>query len=243
MDIPVLEKRMFNITTKFELNLQKATPAEASMASTYAVKNRVPAVVVSPELFLMSVNETAMKRAQYKIIVAVDFEHLGKNYALDKIRDLPEEIIDADGFDILLTPKVTMIETNNEMKSLTTFLKQRNPLAEIRWVVGFQTWESETLESVLSKAKDNPASYIRTDPNCHTPIDIEKHHEYVDIIKGFVATPIKLSGNIDWKTLNSLKDKVGRFDVTVSQARSIITTANNPNNEEQLEMGFMKEQG
>ena len=41
-------------------------------------------------------------------------------------------------------------------------------------------------------------------------------------IKNIISTPIKLCGNVDYRTIKELSSKVARFDVSIKQARHII---------------------
>ena len=209
-----------NIGTKLELNVQKANPADATAAGTFAIKGKIPVIVVSPDMFIPILQDRNMKYANYKIIVAVDFNNLGKAYAFDKIRDLPAEVLGADGFDVLLTPRRTDIESSKEMKEISAFFKKSNPLCEVRWVLG-RGWSEENLITILNKAKSIPANYIRTDSNLVTQVSIEDHKKDIERIRLAVPTPIKISGNVDLETFKAFSNKVARFDVSMTQARAL----------------------
>ncbi len=233
---------MLQLTTKMEINIQDANPAEAASASTFIVKNRIPAIIVSPESFMVAVSEKQIKRAQYKLIVAVDLENKGKNFGLDKIRDLPNEVLTADGFDILLTPMATNKETGNEMKALAEFLTKANNLTEIRWVIGSRVWDKDSINNVIEHAKAHPASFIRTDPNLDGSATPEDHFNDIERIKKEIATPIKVSGNINRDIMETLHGKAKRFDVTMTQARSIIAprVEKEPSNQQEFEFPPLK---
>ena len=75
---------MHSISTKFELNLA-GTGVEINSATTFAVKNRIPTIVVNPDLCMNAMvdRQTRMKmQPPYKIIVAIDFEKNGINYII-----------------------------------------------------------------------------------------------------------------------------------------------------------------
>ena len=112
---------MLQLTTRMEINVTaKTVAADIGQLSTFVVKNRVPVVVTDPQ-FLETITLDRLKfgggrtgRLAYKIICTVDFPR-GKAYALEKLRDLPENVIFlADGFDILLTGGRSAHQTRQE---------------------------------------------------------------------------------------------------------------------------------
>ena len=216
---------LFDITGKFEINLHQSRGADIVGVGNFLVKNRISAVVLPHELFESMVIDKQVKMAQYKIIISIDFEQNGKNYALDKFRDLPPYALEADGYDIMLTPGVNDIQTNNEMKAIIQFIRRLNPLAEFRWVMNTRRMERSEIRKMLEKAKVHPVDAIRTDPNVSNTVDISEHVKDVNYIRKYLSRPIKVSGGVTYEVFDKLKSKVSKFDVTVQQAQAILHAA------------------
>ena len=223
---------MFRGSSRFEINLFESTGVEVATASTYAIKNRVPSIVVSPNLFAFAVLDKSTKMAQYKIIVAIDFENLGKNYAIDKLRDLPQEVLGSDGFDVLITPNRTEMETMNELKGIKAFLQQSNPLAEIRWVID-ERWNDEDKIKILECAQKVPVNYIRINPNLTGKVG--EHEKTIELVKKHTPFKMKISGNVNFETYSELEgdQKIALFDVNLAQAKAIIAAAQEPKKEQE----------
>lgn len=210
----------FQVTAKLEVNLlnSKTNP---EYVSDFLIKNRIPAVVTSPEYVTQMVLSRAARRGQYKIICALDFP-LGAKFALDKIFHAHPDMASADGYEILLTRNRRGIESKNEMKALYEFLKMNNSFAEIRWCLGALTRNEEDVLSILKNMSGFPPSFVRTDSHLVSPrVSIELHKKHVDLVSAQVPYPIKVSGNVDLETINALKG-VKRFDVSIEQAEALI---------------------
>lgn len=221
---------IYSISTKFEINLQGSQASDMGSAGTYVMQNKIPVMIVNPELFMAATVDRQMKirgtTPPYLIIVAIDFAGNGRNYAMDKIKQLPKEILEADGYDIMISHGRNEIETRKEMIALNDFFKQLNPLLQIRWVLGCRTQKTESIKTIIKMAKSLPASYIRTDNNVTLPnMDLKNHIVDVKMIRDSMATPIKVSGNVNWETYKTLRKDVARFDVSIAQARNILKDA------------------
>lgn len=220
---------MFDITTRFEVNVLRGANVanDFNNLSNFMVKHRVPALVVDPSFIQPVLIERGRFRAQYKIIVAVDFD-TGKRYAMEKMRPLPQEIFHADGLDILLSANRPDKESFNEMKILSDFIKiSVNPAFEIRWVLGLRKRSYEEVSNIVLNIKKIAAPiFVRTDINLDSPgLTLEKHSADIEFIRKSVGAPIKLCGNIDLATITKLKSQVSRFDVSVTQAKKIAREA------------------
>lgn len=220
---------MFDITTRFEVNVLRGANVanDFNNLSNFLVKHRVPALVVDPMFIQPVLIERMRFRAQYKIIVAVDFD-TGRRYAMEKLRPLPQEIFKADGLDILLSANRADKESFNEMKVLHDFIKNSiNPMIEIRWVLGLRSRAYEDVANIMINLKKIPApTFVRTDINLVSPDhNMEQHAVDIDFIKSAVGAPIKLCGNVDLATISKFKGQVARFDVSVSQAKKIAKEA------------------
>ena len=71
------------ITSKLELNLlnQRTSP---EFVCDFAIKHRIPAIVIPPDLVAPVLTRRMIRSGQFKIIVALDFPN-GKNFAMDKL--------------------------------------------------------------------------------------------------------------------------------------------------------------
>lgn len=216
---------MFQITSKLEINLLKNSGRvdfSGSQLSTFIIKNKIPAVVCSPELVEIVAVDRSQFSYAYKIYCAVDFDD-GRNYGLDKVRNLPRSCLLADGFEIRLTAGRNEKETLNEMRGLTEFFKQINVSKEIRWALSLRGTPPSQFDNCLKNVKKWPASMIRTDVNVDSPLaSLESHVVDVSVVRNFTNFPVKISGDVDYDTVVSLMSDVARFDVSLDQARSII---------------------
>lgn len=216
---------MFDVTTRLEVNIVRGKTASTDMASmsNFVIKYRVPTVVVDPQFVEQIMIERQRYRGSYKIICTVDFDN-GKNYAMDKLRSIPKAALAVDGFDILVTDGKTDKESLNELKAISEFLKKAvDPLKEIRWTLGMRLRQTNDLLNIMKHLKTYPAAFIRTDHNLIAQnLTLEKHENDVKFIKSHVGTPIKVCGNVDVETIRSLRGKVSRFDVSMTQATRIL---------------------
>lgn len=211
---------MSNPSTKFEINLIGGTNSDLTTGILFAHKNNCPAVVVPQQLIPNAIIERQRMRSGFKIILAVDFENKGRNYAINKFRDLSQDAFAVDGYDILLTPDKTMIELGNEMKALKEFLRNINSLTEIRWTINSQ-WDKKYIETVAKLAGKEPGNFIRTDINISNNISVDKHVKNVKLISKHCPTPVKVSGGIDFDAFKKLDNRVARFDISASQGHNI----------------------
>lgn len=211
------------ITSKLEINLldAKTTP---QIVSNFAIKYKVPAIVASPEYIAPLIAYRATMGGGYKIICALDFPK-GMNYAMDKLFRANPDFVGADGFEILLSDDKSEVESKNELKAIHSYLKANRPTSEIRWCLRMHTADVERTKGILKNMKTFPPSFVRVDPHLETPkATSESMTEQAALIQEFVPYPIKLSGNIDFNTLQKLEKTRGvkRFDVTMQQAEFII---------------------
>jgi len=215
----------YQFTSKLEINLfnPKTNP---QFVSDFAIKYKIPTIVAAPEYIAPLVVHKVTMGGTYRLICALDFPK-GTNYAMDKLFRTNPDFVGADGFEILLSTGKTEIESKNEMRAIHGYLKANRPLADIRWCLRFHTKSEKELSGILKNMKKFPPSYVRVDQNLESPsINTERFKKDIELIRGFVPYPIKLSGNVDLKVLQQYKDERGvkRFDVTVEQAEAIVRT-------------------
>jgi hypothetical protein len=216
---------LFNYTSKLEVNVRQGPTAASDFVNlpTFLIKNRIPVLIIDPAFIEAAIVDRSRCNGNYQIITTVDFDTLGKSYALEKITHLPRVAFNIDGLEILLTANRNDKESLNELKAISEFVRGSvSQLMEIRWVFGFRIRKHSELANFMPHLKNYPANFLRLDTNCEVPkLDIQKHLDDIAYVQEHCNIPIKVSGNIDLKTMEALP-KIPRFDVTVSQAKKII---------------------
>jgi hypothetical protein len=203
-----------------EVNLLDSKTSPEFVAD-FLIKNRVPVIVTAPEYIAHLIAYRAARRGQYKIICALDFPK-GNNFAMDKIYRTHPDLAAADGYDILLTNRKSGVESKNEMKALYEFFKLNNSFADIRWCIGGLTRSNDDIVNILDGMDKYPPSLVRMDNHLVTPkATDERHSELISLVKDSVPFPLKLSGNVSLKTIETF-DNVKRFDVSIEQAMAIV---------------------
>lgn len=216
---------MLPMIPKLEVNIRKGPNVINDMVSAgqFMVKNQIPTLVTDPTFLDQMIIERARNQGHYKIITIVDYDN-GRKYAIDKIKHLPKSIFAGDGLEFALTPNLSEKESLNEMKALSEFTKSIDQLQEIRWSLGLRSRSTSILNGVMLALKFSPATLVRTDFDVtHINANIMQHNEDIQYIKQFTATPIKVSGNVDY--LMTLNLPAIRFDVSLEQAKKIIRDA------------------
>jgi hypothetical protein len=146
---------------------------------------------------------------------------------MNKMRGLYTDNLESDGFEIMLTPDKLELETRNEAKVLTDFIKTRIAEdKEVRFVLGTV---SRTEDNVLTMCRGlltvRTPAYIRTDNNLKTQVskaNTDEHNRVMELVRSVIRVPMKVSGN-----LNNLKSVVSipsasRYGVSLAQAKTII---------------------
>lgn len=213
----------FQTTSKLELNIIKSA-THPNAISDFAVRNRIPVIVSSPEFIGTLVQLRAIKNGQYRIVCAIDFP-TGKSFAMDKLKNLSEDFYLADGYEILISPERTEVESRNEMRALHGFLKQINPLIEIRWCLGAHTRPEKASLGALKGMSQYAPSYLRVEPHVRLPnVGIDEHKAFVEKAKELIPFPIKLSGNVDLDLIRAFEGdrQVKHFDVDIDQAVALV---------------------
>lgn len=212
------------VISKLEIDVMNMN--EVTEASQYALKYKLPAIVVHPGLSSEAIIARDRAGGKYNIITPIDWPK-GEIFGMNKMRGLYTDNLEADGFEIMLTPDKLELETRNEAKLLTDFIKNRIAEdKEVRFVIGTV---SRSEENVLSMCKGlltvRTPAYIRTDHNLKTQVgkaNPEEHNRVIELIRSIIRVPMKISGN-----LNNLKAVVSvptasRYGVSLSQAKTII---------------------
>ncbi len=214
----------YQITSRLEINMLAAN-SDFRTVSDFAIKNRCPAIVIAPEFAPMMLTDRSAKNGQFQIIAAIDFPD-GRNFCLDKFKNLNVMSLEVDGMDILFTRNKTEIESSNEIKALIEFVRgSLNPIANIRFVLGYYTKEWPDVEKLLKALEKHPPDMIRLDQHLELPnVDIETHTEALEKIRAITPKPLKISGNIDLAIIEHLIeiDRRVKFDVSLQQAKHIV---------------------
>lgn len=212
------------ILNKLEIDVMQAS--ELGEASELAHKHHLPALVIHPGLASDGHIARGRVRGKFKIIVPVDWPK-GENFGMNKMQGLSIDALEADGFEILLTPNKTAIETRNEAKAITEFIRQHvSQTAEVRFVLGSHTRDVEQVSKLSDGLTKIPTpTYIRNDT--HLKLQISKanpevHNAISELILSHVRAPLKICGNIvDIRTMAECKN-IARFGVNLLQAKNII---------------------
>jgi hypothetical protein len=211
---------MLQITTRLELNAldKMVNPVRVG---AFVFKHSCPAIVTVPSLVAPFIADRVSKRGKYKIIAVIDYPD-GKNFAMQKLRDLSEDALAADGFDIMYSNGHTGKEIDNEVRLISEFLKSVNPVAEIRWIVG--SYGRGISEQHIDAIVKYPCNWVRLDPyTLKNGVGLEDHKKAIAVVRNKIVTPIKISCNVTYETIEAFKsDRNMRFDVNLNQASNII---------------------
>lgn len=221
-----------SVINKLEIDVTQAT--EVQEATMFAAKHKLPALVVHPSLALDAIFARGRAGGKYKIITPIDWPK-GENFGMLKMRGLDLHALDTDGYEILLTPNKTEIETRNEISVLTNFIRNHlSTTVEIRFVIGSLVHEN-AIAKMNGLLKNPMPSFIRND--IHTKIQASKanfeiHQETHKEMMQIVKTPVKLSGNINSKKMYQDCSFAQRFGVNLSQARAVLKDFNSQDNQQ-----------
>jgi len=213
-----------SIFHKLELDVMQTNELED--AAILATKYNFQGMVVHPLIISDALFVRGRMQGRYKIFTPVDWPK-GENFGMVKLRGLSSDALDVDGFEILLTGGKSMVETRNEAKVLTEFVKkQLSDNIEVRFVLGTSLRTPENLELMMEAFKDvRTPSYIRNDHHLKLQVskaNADNHNAFMDQLLGTFRAPVKLSGNINTVRAITACDRAQRFAVNILQARAII---------------------
>lgn len=210
---------------KIELDISNI--GELRESSQLAAKYNIPALIVSNNIISEAFTHRSRVNGKYKIFSPIDWPR-GENYSIRKFDNMTADVLEADGFEILLTPNRTEIDTRNEALILTTLIRDRiSKNAEIRFVVGpYKETDVSPLFSGLTKIPT--PSIVRNNTTTkvsNTICNLETHNSFVTEINRTVRVPLKISGNVDTRCIVSLNG-VSKFGVNLSQLKTLIRENN-----------------
>jgi deoxyribose-phosphate aldolase len=199
---------------------------ELEDAAKIATKYNFQGMVVHPQIITDALFVRGRMQGRYKIYTPVDWPK-GENFGMVKLRGLSSDALDVDGFEVLLTGEKSMVETRNEAKVLTEFVKtQLSDITEIRFVIGTSIRTPENVALMLEAFKDvRTPSYIRNDHHLKLQVskaNADNHNAFMDQLLEVFRAPVKLSGNINNVRAVTSCDRAQRFAVNINQARAII---------------------
>jgi len=191
-----------------------------------AIKHNLQALVVHQQIVTEAQIARARAGGRFKLIVPIDWPK-GETFGMTKMRGLSIDAMDVDGFEIMLTPGKTMLDTRNEARVLTEFVKkQLGDSIEVRFVLGVF---SRTPENIIDMCNGlltvRTPSMIRLDHQLKLQINKanqDAHNEWIDKVLAVISAPIKISGNItNIRTITGC-EKAKRVALNLLQARTII---------------------
>jgi hypothetical protein len=209
---------------RLEIDVMQAN--ELIEATRVTVKHKLPAMVVHPDLSSEAYIARGQAGGKFKLITPVDWPK-GLTFGMNKMRGLSTDSLEVEGFEILLTGGKNLIETRNEAKLLTEFIKNHlSETHEVRFVLGTQSRSEENIKIMCEALRDvRKPTYIRNDTQLKLQVskaNPDAHNDTMDMISGIVRAPLKIAGNITgFRTLTSCQG-ASRFGVSLLQAKAII---------------------
>lgn len=216
------------ITTKLELDIMQVN--ELDQAIQLAAVHKLPAVVVHPQLVTQALATRIRRNGKFKIISTVDWPK-GDIYGMNKLRGLTREMMEIDGYEILMTGNKSEIENRNEAKTITEFIRTNiGPRMDIRFVLGcYIRQEAEVLHMAKVMKDIQAPALIRTDTHLRmqvTKANVKTHTALTESIRTVCGLPLKLSGNIDSvRTIAGClqaPQPAARFAVSLQQLQQIV---------------------
>jgi hypothetical protein len=198
---------------------------ELKDASELSVKFKLPAMVVHTQLVREALLVRGRSQGIYKIIVPVDWPK-GENYGLTKLRGLPIDSMTVEGFEFMLTPNKSVLETVNEYNAIMKFVKEYlGDQIDIRFVIPVTSITDTNFDDMCSAFVGlRTPNLIRLDNV--TKIQLSKaspdiHNVNIERVRSKVGYPIKISGNIT--SFQHITNCAGasKFAVCLQQAKVI----------------------
>lgn len=210
------------VLNKLEIDVMQAS--ELDEAANLAFKHSLPALVIHPGLASEGHIARGRVRGKFKIIIPVDWPK-GETAGNKKLQGLNVDALEADGFEILLSPGKSEVEIRKEAQEISHFIRNHiSAVAEIRFVLGTSTIDDIT-EMVKGLLKIPTPAYIRNDTKTKAQIskaNTDIHNQTIAKIREIIHAPIKICGNIaDIRTMGACQN-VSKFGVNLLQAKAII---------------------
>lgn len=213
-----------SIYGKLEIDVMQVNELHEAVETAY--KYSLPALVVHHGLSSEAIIAKNRAGAKFKIITPIDWPK-GEVFGTTKLRGLTTDALEADGFEILLTPNKTVNETKNEAIAITDFIRRHiGQQVEIRFVLGCHTKSEEEIAKICQGLVGvRTPAMLRTDTQIKLQVskaNVNEHNRNIATIQSIVKTPIKVSGNINNLKCVTECDAATRFAVSLIQAKTII---------------------
>jgi hypothetical protein len=214
-----------SIATKLEIDVMQVN--ELLEASELIVKFRLPAMVVHPGLAPDAFAARMRVRGRYKIIIPIDWPK-GENTGHVKFRGVSKQALEADGFEIMITPNKSLLDTKNELIAMTDFIRgYLGEFVEVRFVLGDTVKTPDEIDIICNSliGLRSPA-VLRSDTILKVQqnvISSETHHAFANRVRGTgLQAPIKISGNMNNLKSIASAPQAHRYAVNVAQAKNIL---------------------
>jgi len=223
---------------RLEIDVMQAN--ELVEASQLIVKHKLPAMVVHPDLSSEAFIHRGRLGGRYKLITPVDWPK-GATFGMNKMRGLSTDALEVDGFEILLTGGMNLIETRNEAKLLTKFIKQHiDEQVEVRLVLGTQLRDEDNIKAICEALLDvRMPACVRNDTQLKLQVskaNPDAHNNMMKLIASKIRVPMKIAGNINgFRVLTSCQN-AAKFGVSLLQAKIIIKEFNQQPSDELREI-------
>ncbi len=213
-----------SIFTKLEIDVMQAN--EIQEASEIAFKYCLPAIVVHPGLSSDAIIIKNKIGGRFKIITPIDWPK-GETFGTVKLRGLAIDSLETDGFEFLLTPNKPELETRNEARALTEFVKQQlSELAEVRFVLGTSFRKPDNIDTMCRGLLTvRTPTFIRTDTQLKLQIgkaNPDEHNKQIKKIHDIIRAPVKICGNMTTLKHIAACSSAARFGVSLQQIKIII---------------------
>jgi deoxyribose-phosphate aldolase len=213
-----------DVVTRLEIDVLQAN--ELLEASELALKYNLPALVVHPTLMSDALVIKGGFKGRYRLITAVDWPR-GETFGMAKMHGLSIDALEADGYEIVLTPGKQISDTRNEVRALTEFVKSRlAEISEVRFVFNSNGKDVAQITAMAEGLMENRTpAYVRNDISVKTQMthtSINQFKLFTDTVHSKIKVPIKLSGNINGIGQAINIHWANRYGVNVNQARTII---------------------
>ena len=186
---------MSNIISKLEIDVLQIN--ELNEAYSLSISNHLNSIIIHPSLSEHAISLRARYKSNIKIIIPIDWQS-GSHFASLKLRDLPTDSFECDGFEILLTGDRTPGETTGEATFITEFLKtQLGEHIQVRFIVGSI---SRSDENMLNICRGLVAPGVRTPTLLRNDIYTNKvqvskannqvHSKFISDVKQVIGVPI-----------------------------------------------------
>lgn len=213
-----------SIFNRLEIDVMQVNEIQESVELAH--KYKFPAIVVHPGLSSDVIIARNRAGGKFKIITPIDWPK-GEIFGVNKMRGLTIDSLETDGFEFLLTPGKLELETRNEARALTEFVKQHlSGSIEVRFVLGTSMRSDDAIATMCRGLLTvRTPAFVRTDTQLKLQVskaNPEEHNKQIQTIRDIIKVPVKICGNItNLKSVASCPN-ASRFGVNLIQVKTII---------------------